>query len=349
MRKRGLARIAGFLLLGIALLSTGGCGYKNPPVPPASVVPQAIEDLRYTLNDKEVELSWSFPVKTIRGSQLEEVSSFELYRAEIPLADYCGTCPISFTEPIKVDGGSSFDGEARRKASYKSSLVRPGYKYFFKVRSRTSWWADSDDSNIVTFVWFEPAAAPTNLVATAADSQVTLSWQPATLKAGSTAEGISYQVLRSVGQEFTKVGEPQQGTRYVDRQVTNGQKYLYKVQTLTTYKKETSEGRVSQEVAVTPIDLTPPPTPTGVTAVKTDEGIKIFWDKGEAGDIAEYRVYRRAANKDSYELLAKVEPRFTLYVDAKAAEGVRYYYAITAVDNAPTANESQKSREATVR
>ncbi len=54
--------------------------------------------------------------------------------------------------------------------------------------------------------------------------------------------------------------------------------------------------------AATPMDLTPPLPPTGVTVVRTDVGIKIFWDKSDADDIGGYRVYRRAANKDSYEL-----------------------------------------------
>ncbi len=351
MKKRGLARIAGIFFLGILLLSMGGCGYKNAPVPPASVVPQAIEDLRYTVTGQGAQLSWSFPVKTIRGSQLAEISSFDLYRAEIPIEDYCGTCPIPFAEPITVEGGSSYDGEARRRATYDTSMLRPGHKYFFKVRSRTSWWADSDDSNVVTFVWFQPAEAPTNLTAAPGDGQVSLSWRPAQLPTGSDpAMGIRYQVLRSTdGKDYTGIGEPLKGTSYVDRQVANGQKYFYAVQTMTTYKGALAEGGVSKEVAVTPVDLTPPPAPTGVAAVKTDEGIKIFWDKSETDGIGEYRIYRRAADQDKYELLARVEPKYTIYVDAKAVEGIRYYYAVTAVDEAASANESQKSKEATVR
>ncbi|KJS00910.1 MAG: hypothetical protein VR65_10945 [Desulfobulbaceae bacterium BRH_c16a] len=351
MMNRCLARVAGIFFLGTSLLFTGGCGYKNAPVPPASVVPQAIDDLQYSISEDGVQLTWFYPVKTIKGTALEEVSSFELYRAEVALEDYCSTCPIPFAEPITLDGGSSLDGETRRRATYDSSLLRAGHKYFFKVRSRTSWWADSNDSNVVTFVWFEPAAAPTNLTATPADSQVTLSWQPATLRAGSDPEmGLNYQVLRSIdGRDYGKTGEPQKETSYIDRQVTNGQKYFYAVQTLTTFKGELAQGGVSKEVAVTPVDLTPPPIPTGVTAVKTDEGNKIFWDKSDAGDIGGYRVYRRTADTDRHELLADVEPQYTLYVDAKAENGVRYYYAVTAIDQAVPANESRKSKEATIR
>jgi hypothetical protein len=351
MKKRGFAQLAGIFLLGMSLLSTGGCGYKNPPVPPAKVVPQAIEDLRYSITDKGVQLSWSFPVKTIKGSQLDEISSFELYRADVPVEDYCGSCPIPYAAPMTVGGGPTFDGETRRKATYEASMLTSGNKYFFKVRSRTSWWAESDDSNVVTFVWFEPAPAPTGLTVAAADSKVTLSWQPVSPKQEKgSGTGISYQVLRSIdGKDYAKIGDPQKGTSYVDRQVTNGQKYFYQVQTLTSYKNELAEGVVSKEVTGVPVDLTPPPPPTGVAAVKTADGIKIFWDRVETEPIAEYRIYRRAANQDSYKLLGKVEPKFTQYIDAKATEDVRYYYAVTAVDTAPSANESQKSKEVTVR
>ena len=58
-------KIAGVSLLVGVLFLIGGCGYKNEPVPPENVVPRSIEDLRYTVNDKEVRLSWAYPVKTI--------------------------------------------------------------------------------------------------------------------------------------------------------------------------------------------------------------------------------------------------------------------------------------------
>jgi len=350
MKNRCLVRVMGVFFLGASILLAGGCGFKNKPVPPESVVPQAIDDLRYTVNDKGVQLTWQYPVKTIKGSSLDDISSFQLFRAEIPIDEYCGSCPVPFTEPVQVDGGPPLDGQTRRKVTFDTNLLRPGYKYFFKVRSRTSWFADSADSNIITFVWFDPVAATGKVSAVPGDRQVSLSWQPVVLKNPGKDLKVKYQVLKSLdGKDFAKAGDPVAGTSYIDRQVNNGQKYLYTVQTLTEFKKELAEGGISKEVVVTPVDLPPPVPPSGVTAVRTEAGIKVFWDRSEAADLAGYRVYRRPADKDSYEVLARVEPNFTLFVDSKAGENIRYYYAVTALDGATPANESSKSKEATVR
>lgn len=352
MKRRDLVQMTGALLLAASVFLTGGCGYKNSPVPPESVVPQAISDLRYSITDNGVRLSWSFPVETIKGSVIEDISSFDLLQAEIPLEDYCGSCPIPFGRSIEVDGGSPIDGQVRKSGVYEADMLRSGHKYFFKVRSRASWLAASADSNIVSFTWFQPAAAPQGLKAVAGDKETSLSWQPVnTLVDGKeTTNEIRYQVLRSTGgKDFDKLGEPMAARTYVDRQVRNGVKYFYAVQSYMVFGDELVAGKTSSDVAVVPVDMTPPLPPAGVTAVRTEVGIKIFWDKSDEEDIGGYRVYRRSADKDTYELLGKVEPEYTLFVDRTAGDSVRYYYGITAVDTSTPANESNKSREATVR
>ena len=345
-------RIAGLFLLAASLFLLGGCGYKNRPIPPENVVPQSIADLRYSVSDKGVRLNWSYPVATIKGTALTDIDSFELFLAEIPLDKYCGSCPIPFTDPIDLPGGESVDGEVRKTGEYDFSLLQSGHKYFFKVRSRTSWWASSDDSNIITFIWFEPAAAPEKITATPGDSKIVLNWKSVTtlLDGRPLKMPIKYQVFRSAGgKDFEKTGAPLTGTGFVDRQVRNGQKYFYTVQSLLVHGDELVSGGVSKEIASTPVDLTPPPPPQGVTAVWTDGGIKIFWDKSSSADFGGYRVYRRDADKDSYELLGNVDPAYTLFVDSQAKDNKRYYWAVTVIDQAKPANESTKSREATIR
>jgi hypothetical protein len=349
------ARLTGVFILGISLFLLSGCGYKNAPVPPENVVPVAISDLRYKLDetgDKAVQLSWSYPVKTIRGSVLDDISAFDLYMAEIPLEDYCSTCPIPFNKPIQLDGGQPYDGEARRKAGYEYSMLQSGYKYFFKIRSRTSWWADSADSNVVTFVWFQPAAAPQEVAVKPGDGQVLLEWQPVTsfYDGSALAMPMKYQVLRSVdGSSYEKLGEPVETVEYLDRQVSNGVKYFYTIQSMMVLQDELVSGGISNEVTAIPLDMTPPAAPTGVTVVQTDVGMKIFWDRVDAADLGGYRIYRRTADSNSFDLLGEVEPVYTIFTDSTANEGIRYYYAISAIDRTTPPNESRKSKEATSR
>lgn len=352
MNTRTPARLIQLLTLGITLLLLTSCGYKNAPIPPQSVVPTAITDLLYQTNLEGVRLSWSYPVRTISGSSLESIASFELYLAEVALEDYCGTCPIAFGDPIEIDGGSPIDGKIRKKADYELLLLRPGYKYFVKVRSRTSWWADSYDSNIISFVWYQPATAPQEVKATPGDGQVSLSWQPVTaLTDGSTVTtAMQYQVLRSAdGKDFQALREPVITTQFVDRQVRNGLQYFYTIQSMMVYKGELINGGISEQVAVTPIDLVPPSSPLAVTVVETGVGVKIFWEKSDAADLGGYRIYRRAADTDKYELLGEVSVEDTLFVDKTVKKDMSYYYAITAVDRAKPPNESNKSKEATLR
>ena len=63
------ARVAGSVFLSVMFLSFGGCGYKNDPVPPASVVPKAIEDLRYSIDESGVSLTWSYPESIMAPTQ----------------------------------------------------------------------------------------------------------------------------------------------------------------------------------------------------------------------------------------------------------------------------------------
>lgn len=338
-----------FLLLG-TLLATGGCGYKNQPVPPESIVPKPVEDLRYTVDEKGVTLTWSYPVETIRGTDVVDVSSFELYRAVVPIEEYCAGCPIPFGEPITLPGGESGQ-EVRRKAEYKSALLRSKHKYFYKVRSRTSWWASSDDSNIVSFIWHIPAKPPQNVAAAAKGDEIVISWQPVTeLLDGSQIDiPVEYQVLRSVGgQGFEPLGAAVSGTSLVDSQVVTDQKYFYKVQTLLSVMENKVGSGVSEVASAIPVDTTPPPAPVGVTAVETDSGIKIFWDASSESDVGGYRIYRRSSDQDEVSQIGEVQAAYTLFVDKTARDDVRYYYSVTTIDQAEPANESMQSREATL-
>lgn len=332
------------------LLFLGGCGYKTMPVPPENIVPKAIEDLRYSLDEKGVTLTWSYPFQTIKGTDLTDIASFEVCRAVVSVDDYCPTCPIPFGEPIIIPGGT-VGAESRRQGRYESALLRAGEKYFFKVRSRTSWWAASADSNIVTFVWHMPAKAAENLTVEAADRVVRLQWQPVTtLMDGQPLDlPVRYEVLRSVdGKVFDEIGAAGPETAFADTAVQNGRKYWYKIQSVLEVGSNAIDGGVSEAAEATPVDLTPPEPPTGVTVVVAGNGVKVFWDNSTADDLRGYHVYRRAGGQKEAERIGDVEAIYTIFEDTAVPAAGPVYYSVTAYDGMEPANESRPSVEATV-
>lgn len=349
MKLRKSSSIVGSLLLAGALSLSGGCGYKTPPVPPQTVVPKAVEDLRYTLEDDGARLTWTYPREKVNGDEIEDILSFQLYRAEIPLKDFCSTCPIPFGDPIEVEGGAP-GVEQPTTAEFYAGLLRSGNKYFFKVTSRTNWLAESAPSNIVSFVYHTPAAAPQGLKAVMAGNNVRLEWSPVTtLVDGSTADlPLSYQVLKSTGgEQYREAGGPQESTAFVDREVESGNTYYYRVKSALHLDGALVEGSLSSPVSIKVTDMVPPPQVSGVRVVASATNIRIFWDRVSADDLAGYRIYRRLADEAESVRIGEVGPTQTIFTDNEVSVGTKVYYSVAAFDQ--EGNVGKKSEEATTR
>jgi len=352
-RRAGHNRLFFSLMTAIILVVSGlaGCGYKTMPVPPEEIVPQPVTDLRYELNEKGVTLYWTYPTLTVRGDKLTDITSFDMYRAVVPADSYCDTCPIPFGEPIKLPGGAVSEGMAKT-ATYSSTLLRPGHLFFFKVRSRSGWWAESADSNIVSFMWNIPPGALEQLSARAADSRITLQWAAVTTHVDGTEiqEPVRYQVYRSMGGgPFTPLGELHEGLQVDDTDVVNGREYMYKVQAVTMYKKGQVGGGSSQAVSAVPVDRTAPAVPTGVRAIRTATEVKVVWNAVEDSDLKGYRIYRRLPDEKKPVKVGEVDVPYTLFTDQTPPDAGQWFYSVTSIDNASPANESEPSTEVSVR
>ena len=349
MKPMNCSYFAGSLLLAGTLALSGGCGYKTDPVPPQSVVPKPVTDLRHSVEDEAVRLSWSYPLETISGDDITDNLIFELYRAEMSLEDFCGSCPIPFGEPQEIMGGVP-NPEERDVAEHVSGLLSSGNKYFFKVRSRTSWWADSADSNIVSFVYHKPAAAPVDLQAEKTAAGVVLNWSPVTrLADGSMADlPRRYRVLKSrPGQPFAPTSGYLEESRYIDGDVQSGTTYSYKIESSLLFQGEMIAGSESSPVSVRVVDTAPPPAVTGVTVIASASDYRVFWDRVSADDLAGYRVYRRIDGQEKALRVGELEATSTLFVDTEAPTDKKVFYAVTAFDT--EGNEGEQSKEATTR
>jgi len=103
------------------------------------------------------------------------------------------------------------------------------------------------------------------------------------------------------------------------------------------------ESEASAPVCVTPRDTFPPAAPKGVSIVAGPGTINLSWDGSTAPDLAGYLVLRGEAPGDTLQPLTPAPITATNFEDKTAKPGVRYAYAIVAVDKATPPNQSAPS------
>ena len=140
------------LIAFVVLLAIAGCGRKTMVVPPETRIPEPVTDLSYSFTEKGVELRWSYPQKTVAGNDLDGMKSFEMWRAEIAVENYCAGCPLPFKKLAKIKAERSPGLGRDRVVHFMDISIRPGYYYLYKVRASTGWLGDGGDSNVIQFV-----------------------------------------------------------------------------------------------------------------------------------------------------------------------------------------------------
>jgi hypothetical protein len=337
-----------FLLLLIFFLAISGCGRKTLPIPPNAVIPAPINDLNFIQDEGKVVLSWTYPETTTIHSELGTIESFQIFRAVVPEQDYCETCPTSFTSLAEITFEQALKDRRKSRAEYTERVLRPGHRYIYKVRTKAGWRLISDDSNIVSFAWESPAAAPAGLKAVPGDRSITLSWQKvANLADGSMVTSpIKYQVYRSHDQQiFSPIGELATGLELRDAGLLNDRNYAYKVRAVQNKGTSKVYGITSRIVSETPRDLSAPMPPRNLTASKIDNGVKLQWEKGHEIDIAGYKIYRRSSENHDKILLGETGASQLFFIDRTPLEKQVNIYSVTVFDRARPTNESVFSKE----
>src|SRR5690606_10485531 len=102
-------------------------------------------------------------------------------------------------------------------------------------------------------------------------------------------------------------------------------------------------GPPSPPGCVTPADTFPPAEPTGLVAISGVGAINLSWEPNAEADLAGYVVWRGEAPGETLQALTSSPIRETNYRDETATPGVRYVYAVVAVDNATPQNVSGQS------
>ena len=122
-------------------------------------------------------------------------------------------------------------------------------------------------------------------------------------------------------------------TRFSDARIEWGQRRCYAVRALVTVDDVSVEGNESPATCVTLTDTFPPAAPVGLQAVPSDAAINLIWDPNSEKDLRGYVVLRGPASAESLEPVTAEPIQETSFQD-KVQPGVRYAYAVRAVDTA---------------
>ncbi len=139
--------------------------------------------------------------------------------------------------------------------------------------------------------------------------------------------------------------KPLPATTFDDTQMEFGKERCYEVGVIETVTGAPIESDKSPAACVTPKDIFPPPAPTSLAAVAGEGAISLIWEGVDTPDFAGYLVLRGEAPNGPLEPITPTPIRETTYRDATARRGVRYVYAVVALDNAVPPNRSPLSNK----
>jgi hypothetical protein len=136
---------------------------------------------------------------------------------------------------------------------------------------------------------------------------------------------------------------PLETTAFEDPRVEFGAERCYVVRTVDTVGGLRVESDPSQKDCVTFVDTFPPAAPRGLAAVAGEGAISLIWDPNTEKDLGGYLVLRGEAPGENLQPLTPKPVHETTYRDTGVRPGVRYLYAVVAVDNAKPPNQSAMS------
>ncbi len=138
-------------------------------------------------------------------------------------------------------------------------------------------------------------------------------------------------------------GQPISGVTFQDRRMVFGAERCYAIRTVNIFGPVRIESEPSPTTCVTAADTFPPAAPRGLAAVGTQGVISLIWEANSEADLDGYVVLRGDEGSEALRALTPRPIKDTTYRDTSARPGVRYTYAVVAVDRARPPNVSQQS------
>lgn len=182
-------------------------------------------------------------------------------------------------------------------------------------------------------------AAPSDVVATTQEHAIAITWA-----APAESAAAMFNVYQPDGTGPLNPA-PLSAPPYEWPGLQWGTEECFTVRAVEKIGTATVESDSSAPACVTPRDTFPPPPPKGLAVVAGPGTISLSWDANGEGDLAGYLVLRGEAPGGTLQPLTPAPIAGTNFEDKTGKPGVRYAYAVVAIDKATPPNQSAPSTQ----
>jgi hypothetical protein len=149
-KRRNVHRVLFLGSVGFVILCLA-CGIKSPPVPPETLTPPAVRDIKAEVMGDKVQLTWSMPKKD--NALFEGVEHFRVYKYKSHSSiEVCEGCPIPFKPLLDIKLDDPYPAQMEGDSIIWHDAVEANHSYAYKVVVHHKSGGVSEDSNIVHFV-----------------------------------------------------------------------------------------------------------------------------------------------------------------------------------------------------
>jgi len=360
INQRGVITVTTGFILCYTVFAFLACGKRRPPLPPVERVPQRTELLSGIQRGNQVILNWPAPLRNAAANDVENINRIDVYRLAEPVSAPLPLTEEEFETRSTLIGSVPVDVIRRSKnsLSYVDNLtLGQPVRLRYAIRYVN---AQDQRAAFSNFLLVEPAARvslPPTLAEVSNPNQnaLVVRWQtpPANVDGSTPVNLLGYNLYRTNGAQNEPAqtplnAEPLTQTEYVDGNFAFGTTYTYVVRAVSLGTGGASvESLNSNSLNITPRDIFPPAAPTGLTIAPATGRLSLFFAANPERDVIGYHIYRSNnpdLPKKNWTRLTRTPLNRTTYTDETVETGKKYFYYLTAVDNA--GNESEPSETA---
>jgi predicted small lipoprotein YifL len=222
-------------------------------------------------------------------------------------------------------------------AAKEAAVVRRVYV----VRGLTRGGRAGQPSTRVTLPLTDPPARPGGVTVTYAEKALTVAWIAPVTETPAAAP-MTFNVYPAAGTVPLNPA-PLSAPAFERPGVVFGTEACFVVRTVVVEGAATVESDPSAAQCVTPVDTFAPAPPQGLSAVAVGGAVNLIWEANKESDLAGYLILRGEAPGDTLQAITTTAIRETTYRDGSVQPGVRYVYAVVAIDRATPPNASPQS------